>query len=221
MNPKVINILTSPDSWVNEYLRFFTGSFENRDFSFKMIDDSKKIKPNSFITLLLGYYKIIPKDHLSLSKINCCFHESNLPKGRGWAPLTWQIIEGSNVIPLRLFSVEEDKVDSGVIFGSSDVLIDRTDLIEDIRLKLVKGYIDMFGTCLDDGFQNFEEQHGTPTYYSKRTPSDSELDVSKSIIEQFNLIRVCDKKRYPLFFKLNKVKYKLVVSKFDEGSDNE
>ena len=34
-----------------------------------------------------------------------------------------------------------------------------------------------------------------------------ELNVSKTIKEQFNLLRVCDNERYPAFFYLNNKKY--------------
>ena len=34
----------------------------------------------------------------------------------------------------------------------------------------------------------------------KRTPADSEIDPGKSILEQFNLLRIVDSERYPAFF---------------------
>jgi len=36
--------------------------------------------------------------------------------------------------------------------------------------------------------------------YPKRIPENSRLDIDKSIREQFNMLRVSDNERYPLFF---------------------
>ena len=49
----------------------------------------------------------------------------------------------------------------------------------------------------------------SPSYYSKRTPSDSELDPKKSIADQFDLIRVCDPDRFPAYFQLRGSEYKI------------
>lgn len=38
------------------------------------------------------------------------------------------------------------------------------------------------------------------TSYPRRTPQDGEIDLSKSIAEQFNQIRVFDPNRYTTFF---------------------
>ena len=48
-------------------------------------------------------FKIIEKEFLSKHKHNIAVHESSLPKGRGWAPLFWQILEGKNTMPIVLF----------------------------------------------------------------------------------------------------------------------
>ena len=41
---------------------------------------------------------------------------------------------------------------------------------------------------------------GKGSYYKKRLPKDSELDIEKSIKKNFNLLRVVDNERYPSFF---------------------
>ena len=41
---------------------------------------------------------------------------------------------------------------------------------------------------------------GTPTYYRRRTPKDSAFDPSRTLAEQFDLLRVVDSDRYPAFF---------------------
>ena len=75
-----------------------------------------------------------------------------------------------------------------------------------------------------DFFMNKEkiktfEQIGEPSYFSRRTPKDSELDVNKPISELFNLLRVVDNERYPAFFKFRGRKFKLRIT--DIGADDD
>ena len=50
-------------------------------------------------------------------------------------------------------------------------------------------------------------------YYPKRTPEDSRLDPNKTFVEQFNLLRVADKDRYPTFFEYLGCKYIVTIQK--------
>ncbi len=51
-------------------------------------------------------------------------------------------------------------------------------------------------------------------FYPKRTPIDSELNPNMSIVEQFDLMRVCDENRYPAFFYFKGYRYKIVLKKY-------
>ena len=44
-------------------------------------------------------------------------------------------------------------------------------------------------------------------YHNKRIPEESELNIIKTIVENFNLLMVCDNDRYPAYFRL-RMKYK-------------
>ena len=56
-------------------------------------------------------------------------------------------------------------------------------------------------------------QLGESTYYKRRKPVDSELDISRPIRDQLNLLRVVDNERYPAFFYAHGQKYKLTIEK--------
>jgi methionyl-tRNA formyltransferase len=62
------------------------------------------------------------------------------------------------------------------------------------------------------------KQIGKETFYPRRTKSSSELDINKTIAEQFNLLRVVDNDRYPAFFVLNKQKY--IIKIYKDSSDS-
>ncbi len=54
-------------------------------------------------------------------------------------------------------------------------------------------------------------QNGDETFFPRRKYKDSELDINKSILEQFNLLRIVDNERYPAFFYINETKYILKI----------
>ena len=54
-------------------------------------------------------------------------------------------------------------------------------------------------------------QKGESSFYKKRRPDNSELDITKSIKDQFNLLRICDNENYPAFFFHKNKKYILKI----------
>jgi len=56
-------------------------------------------------------------------------------------------------------------------------------------------------------------QRGKGSFYKRRGARDSRLDISKTIAEQFDLLRVVDNDIYPAFFKYKGQKYFLKVTK--------
>ena len=45
------------------------------------------------------------------------------------------------------------------------------------------------------------KQKGKSTFYRQRSKKDSLLNINRSILSQFNLLRVSDPENYPAFFK--------------------
>ena len=64
-----------------------------------------------------------------------------------------------------------------------------------------------------DIFKKAKKQEGVESFYPKRGPKDSELDVNKTIKEQFNLLRTTDNKAYPAFFEMKGETYILKIEK--------
>jgi methionyl-tRNA formyltransferase len=164
---------------------------------------------------LLGCEKILEESKKKLHKYNVVVHESKLPQGRGWSPTTWQVLEGAKEIAVTLFEAAE-KIDNGNIYLQKTFALDGTELIDEIRNKQGQSTIKLFIEFVK-GMDSISSkaQNGEPTYYKRRTAADSELDINKTISEQFNLLRVCDNERYPAFFNINDQKYILKIYKAD------
>lgn len=205
-----ISILTdNPKSWILPFVEkiktHLAGKYElNHCFSFDDIVEGE-------IAFFLGCERIVPGNVLSRNKHNIVIHPSDLPKGKGFSPLAWQILEGENSIPIVLFEAVEE-VDAGVIYYKDILEFQGNELNDDIKdaqgrktvelvLRFLESYPDVPGI----------EQSGKGTVYPRRTTTDSELDIDKSIKDQFNLLRVVDNEKYPAFFELNGYKYILKI----------
>ena len=209
-----ITILTdNPKSWVIPYIKGLKEKLsENHEISH--IFSSKDIKKGDLM-LILSCEKILKDYHLSFHKSNIVVHPSELPKGKGWSPLAWQVLEGENRIPLTLFEAN-DKVDDGDVYQVDYIELNGSELNDEIKHLQGLKTIEMILRYVD-GFESREgiPQTGDETFYEKRTFKDSELNIYKNIDEQFNLLRVVDNERYPAFFLKDGVKYVLKIYKED------
>ena len=198
-------LVDNPNSWIVDYAKQLVNILKKKfDIKVSLIYKHEEVIEGD-ILCLLSCEKIFKK--LDLNKYNLVVHESYLPKGKGWSPLTWQILEGYSKIPITLFEAEE-KIDSGVIYNQDFIELNGDELLPEIKHRQGIKTIDL----IVDFIENIDkvigrEQIGEETFYPKRKSEDSELDIDKSIKEQFNLLRVCDNERYPAFFTLKGKKY--------------
>ena len=162
---------------------------------------------------ILGYTKILDKNFLKRNVFNLIVHESSLPKGKGFSPVQWQILEGKNEIPVSLI-VASKKVDSGDIILKSTIKLKGTELLSEIREAQAMKSIELINKFLDN-FPNIklEKQKGISTYYRKRTDNDNKLNISKTLLSQINILRVSDNEKYPAHFIYKKKKYYLKIFK--------
>ena len=163
----------------------------------------------------LSFGEIVDKEHLSLFKNNIVVHESDLPMGKGWSPMTWEILEGARCVPITLFEASIE-VDSGSIYLQDIVKLEGNELVEDWRLLQSKSTIKLCRKFVND-YPNILKtkrlQKGDSSHYPRRTFSDSQLNINKTILDQFKLLRVVDNRRYPAWFEIENTKYKLKILK--------
>ena len=210
-----INILTNKNSWMNQYNECLKNCLEALGHEVKCVFHKKDLSQCD-ISFFLSYFEIINKPYLELSEHNIVVHASDLPRGKGWSPMTWQILEGKNRIPITLFEACES-VDAGKYYIKDEIVLNGTELIDELHEKLGLKIVNM---CLNY-VQNFltlkgKEQSGVETFYQRRKPEDSKLDINKTIKEQFNLLRIVDNNYYPAFFEYNGYRYKIQINKVIE-----
>ncbi len=200
------------DSPNHPFLKIIGDWILSENSRIKLITDRNKLTGGEYL-LLVSCNQILKKDVVSRYQHTLVMHASDLPRGRGWSPYVWQILEGKNELTLSLL-VAEDDVDTGDIWHKIPVLISESDLFADINIKIFGAHIDMIKWLIESGGSiTSYKQVGDSSYYKKRGPLDSEIDTSDTIINQFNLLRVCDPDRYPAYFYHKGEKFLLKIEK--------
>lgn len=209
-----IAIITDKTSWSESYLDELITDFRN--MGHEVVCRYKFDKENSYdFAFLLSCREIIKPEYLALNRHNLVVHASALPQGKGWSPLTWQILEGKSTIPVTLFEAAEH-VDAGCIYLQEDVHFDGTELIDELRSAVGKATCALCKTFVHDYpavLHHSREQQGEESFYFRRRPEDSKLDLDKSIRDQINLLRVVDNERYPAFFEWKGQRYRILIEK--------
>lgn len=80
--------------------------------------DIKKEICKGDICFIISCIIIIDEIYLKLNKNNLVVHSSDLPSGKGFTPMQWQILEGKNDIMVTLFEADKE-VDAGPYYLKS------------------------------------------------------------------------------------------------------
>ena len=203
-----IAVVSDKDSWLNEFLPTLIDSFRAQGHIVSWVHQVADI-PAGDCGFYLSCGQLARPQVLARNTNNLVVHESPLPLGKGWAPLTWQILEGKNEIPVLLLEAAE-AVDAGDVYLTDQLRFAGYELCGDLRreqaratLALCRRFVESYPWLLTDA----TVQRGESSYYPRRTPEDSRLDLDKTLREQFALLRVVDNERYPAFFELDGHQY--------------
>jgi methionyl-tRNA formyltransferase len=175
------------------------------------------------VCLLLSCGRLLSAEQLAMHRYNLVIHESDLPRGQGWSPMTWQILEGASRIPISLFEAVAD-LDAGPIHLQTSINLNGTEVVDEWRqlqaeatINLCLQWVDRYLELIDAA----RPQHGEPSHYRRRRPADSRLDPERTLAEQFELLRVVDNDRYPAFFEWRGRRYCLDIRARPVSNRNE
>ena len=206
-------LCSSADHPVNEHLKLWINKHK-KNHSIGLCRQQADLRGGD-ILFLVSCSELIDKNTREKYSHTLVIHASNLPQGRGWNPLIWQILEGKEEIKVSLLEAE-DAVDSGAIWHKVTLKIPKSALWDEINRSLFDAELELMDYALNvtEGFQpQSQKSHKPASYYRKRTPDDSELKPELSIRSQFDLMRVCDPDRYPAYFELYGQRYKIRLEK--------
>lgn len=196
-----IAMCSDSSSWINPFLPELLLSWLEAGHCVAWGHSASEL-PEGDICFYLSYGRIVDSATRSRFKNNLVVHESDLPKGRGWSPMTWLILASESRIPVTILEAV-DQVDAGPIYLQEWINLTDQELSSEWRqlqanatVKLCQRFVSEYPTILSKA----RRQEGEASFYPRRRPIDSELDPHKSIAEQFNVLRVVDNKSYPAFF---------------------
>ena len=194
-------ILSDADSWINAHLLELVEAWEELGHTVHRTHELADAGAGDFC-FCLGFGRLLPESVRARFHHTLVVHESDLPRGKGWSPLTWQILDGADRIPVTLIEAA-DKVDSGTIYAQRWVEFEGHELVDELRAAqgeatraLCREFVDDYPACAERG----REQHGEESFYPRRKPDDSRIDPERPLSEQLALLRVVDNGRYPAFF---------------------
>jgi len=200
---KVVFLLDKSNNWIEPYIQKYIAESKN---NYSIHYDHSELIGNE-IVFILGYTKILDKNFLDQNKLNLVVHESDLPYGKGFSPIQWQILEGKNEITFTLFEATEN-VDAGAIYAQKNVNFSGYELFDEIRsiqgektIELIREFIERYPNV------SKKQQIGSESIYPRRTNEDDRLNAHKTIKEQFNHFRIANNNDYPLWFEIDGHKY--------------
>ena len=183
-------------------------------YDIELLTSVEQINRKGALLFLVSCSEIVKKSHRDYFVHTLVLHASDLPKDRGWSPHIWAVVNGKSKLTLSLLQAE-DKVDTGAIWKKVDIVLDGSELYDEINTKLFDAELQLITWACEnvDSVVPVLQDESATNYLRKRTPEDSEVDISQSLESQFNLLRVCDPKRFPAYFYKNGCKYKIKIEK--------
>lgn len=208
-----LRVLSDRDGWLAEYIPILRRELAGVSSTFEVCEDHDPGAERADMTILFGYSRILPPEVLDLSALNVVIHASDLPRGRGWSPYIWDVLAGAGQITVSVIEAVH-QIDAGDILVQERVLLTGTELLPEIRreiavtaVRLTKRVVEQFQV----GTLARSPQVGRSSYFRRRTPQDSRVDTTKSIEDQFDLLRTVDNKRFPAWFELRGRRYRLEI----------
>jgi methionyl-tRNA formyltransferase len=168
------------------------------------------------ILFLISCNQIVKQDVRRRFQKVLVIHASDVPYGRGFAPLNWQILEGRSEVVVTLMEAA-DKVDSGDVWQKRTLHFNGSELFNELFDCLFAAELALMDFAVD----NFRSINPQPqpsiegSYYPKRGPEDSRVQPTQTIAEIFDLVRVSDPARYPVFFDHRGCRYTVQLQKLN------
>ena len=177
-----------------------------------ILRDRDDLRGGDFL-FLISCHQIIGKSHRARYRHALVIHASDLPQGRGWSPMIWDVLAGADQICVSLLNAE-DEVDSGAIWQKRRFSLDGTELLAELNAKLFEIELELMDWALVSCDQTQPEpQTGEPTFYPKRTPEAQEIDPLVPLADSFDLIRIADPERFPAYFSYRGATYTIRLEK--------
>jgi len=176
-------------------------------------------RPDAFV--VVSYGKLIPSSWLKIPREICLnIHPSLLPKHRGAAPITWQILEGDKETGVTIADVTKD-LDAGDIFCQIRIPLGKKETTKSLTLRLSNLATEALREVLELVKQKKitrTPQKGESSYARKLSKEDGLLNLNEAAELLERKIRAFDP--WPgAFIGFQKQPLRLVEADFDVAGE--
>lgn len=201
-NYNVIGVVTQPDKPVGRGGKISMSPIKQLalNYNIKVLQPTKIrndyqeiIDLNPDIIITCAYGQIIPKILLELPKYGCInVHASLLPKLRGGAPIHHAIIDGYDKTGITIMYMDE-KMDTGDIISTDEVIIENDDTLESLhdKLKIVgkELLLKTLPDIINGNIKPIKQNNDEATYAYNITKEEEKINFNNSKINIYNQIR--------------------------------
>ena len=196
----------------NWNVKIYDEIIKNYPGNWHLITDPHKLTVDNIKSLNPKYIFFPHWSHLVpleiLDATTCiCFHETDLPYGRGGSPLQNLISRGHKNTVISALKMSEE-IDAGPIFLKKTLSLEG--LGEEIYIRASHIIAEMIETIIKDN-PSPKKQVGKPAIFKRRMPSESAVPIEINSLEDlFDFIRMLDVNTYPkAFIKSSGFKYEI------------
>lgn len=209
--PRVDILCSDPAHPVNAWLRRWAQ--RNGDLAnISILRDKSELTGGDFL-FLISCHQIVENELRDEYRHSLVIHASDLPEGRGWSPMIWEVLDGAECITVSLLDAE-DGVDTGAVWRKLRLKLDGSELLNELNEMLFDAELELMDWALANcDTTSPKPQTGKGSTWRRRTPEDSMIDPTKPLTESFDTIRVSDPERFPAFFTHRGVKYAIKLEK--------
>ena len=178
---------------IKRFTKSINGKFiQARKLNSKKLVPFWKSKPVDLMLVVSWRYLITP-EIFNLPRLGTfVFHDSLLPRYRGFSPTVWAILNDEKQTGVTLFKIT-NKVDAGKIIDQKTIPIESNDAITNIIEDITKAYLILlkrnFKKLINGKIIYHSQNRNKATFTCKRLPQDNLIDWSKSSNSIYNLIR--------------------------------
>ncbi len=122
------------------------------------------------------------------------FHDSLLPRYRGFSPTVWAMINGETATGVSLIEMA-DAVDAGLLIEQERVEIGRDEYIASVMERVTQAYLRVLERTLPallaGTARRTIQNEAEASYVCKRLPADNRINWSDPAVRVYNHIRAC------------------------------
>lgn len=184
-----------------------------------LVNRADEAPPGDFL-FLVSCGEIVSPAIRRLYRHSLVLHAGDLPRGRGWSPHVWAILEGATELILTLLSAD-DPVDTGPIWQQTRIPLDGTELCDEVNALLFAAELGLMDWALANcDHSTPAPQIGAATFRNRRTPADSQVTTDQTLAEVFDLLRVSDPTRFPAYFDHRGARYAIRLERVLSAADD-